>query len=149
MGTQQILFVVLSVIIIIIAVAGGITLFKIQAAKSNRMACITDMNSFAAHTLAWWRAPADQGGGDRMQYLTGGGGGGTNYIDMLGVFLGYDYNTQSNELQTENGSFQILNGGSYSVKFEATGTEYYNGNPINIVLTINLMSNNITIVTLN
>ena len=149
MGTQQILFLVLSVIIVMIAVAGGITLFKIQAVKSNRMACISDMNNFAAHTLAWWKTPADLGGGERTQYLTGGGGGGTNYIDMLGVFLGYDYNTQSNELQTENGSFQILNGGSYSVKFEATGTEYYNGNPINIVLTINLMSNNITIVTLN
>ena len=84
-----------------------------------------------------------------MQYLSGGGGGGTNYIDLLGVYLGHNYNAQSNELQTENGSFQILDGGSYSVKFEATGTEYYNGNPINIVLTINLMSNNITIVTLN
>ncbi len=149
MGTQQILFVVLSVIIVMIAVGGGLTLFKIQAVKSNRIACISDMNNFAAHTSAWWRTPADQGGGERMQYLSGGGGGGTNYIDMLGVYLGYNYNTQSNELQTENGNFQILDGGSYSVKFEAFGTEYYNGNPINIVLTINLMSNSITIVTLN
>jgi hypothetical protein len=149
MGTQQILFVVLSVIIVIIAVGGGLTLFKIHSIKSNRQACILDMNNFAAHTSAWWRTPTGQGGGERTQYLTGGGGGGTNYIDMLGEYLGYNYNTQSNKLQTENGSFQIVNGGSYSVKFEATGVEYYNGNPINIVLTINLMSNNITIVTLN
>ncbi|MBL7148473.1 MAG: hypothetical protein ISS80_00175 [Candidatus Cloacimonetes bacterium] len=149
MGTQQILFIVLSVIIIIIAVAGGLSLFKMNAIQANRRACVVDMNNFAAHTLAWWRTPADLGGGERMQYLTGGGGGGTNYIDMLGTYLGYNYNTQSNELQTENGSFQILDGGSYSVKFDATGAEYYNGNPINIVLTINLMSNNITIVTLN
>lgn len=149
MGTQQILFIVLSVIIVIIAVGGGLTLFKIQAVKSNRIACISDMNNFAAHTIAWWKTPTDLGGGDRMQYLTGGSGGGTNYIDMLGKYLGHNYNTQSNKLQTENGSFQILDGGSYSVKFDATGTEYYNGNPINIVLTINLMTNNITIVNLN
>lgn len=148
MGTQQILFVVLSVIIVMIAVGGGLTLFKIQAVKSNRQACISDMNNFAAHTSAWWRTPASQGGGEKMQYLSGGGGG-TNYIDMLGEYLGHNYNSQSNELQTENGSYQILDGGSYSVKFEATGVEYYNGNPINIVLTINLMSNSITIVTLN
>ena len=68
---------------------------------------------------------------------------------MLGIYLGHNYNTQSNKLQTENGSFQILDGCSYSVKFEVSGTECYNGNPINIVLTINLMSNSITIVTLN
>jgi hypothetical protein len=149
MGTQQILFIVLSIIIVTMAIAGGFALLKIHSVKTNRLECISDMNNFAAHTKAWWKTPATQGGGGRMQYLSGGGGGEPNYIDMLGIYLGYNYNTQSNKLQTESGSFQILYGGSYSVKFEAIGTEYYNGNPIKIVLTINLMSNNITIVNLN
>ena len=47
MGIQQILFIVLSIIIVTIAIAGGLTLFKLNAIKANRRACITDMNNFA------------------------------------------------------------------------------------------------------
>nr|MBC8383659.1 hypothetical protein [Candidatus Cloacimonadota bacterium] len=48
MGTQQILLIVLSVIIVGIAVAVGITMFNAQSVNSNRNACIADMNNFAA-----------------------------------------------------------------------------------------------------
>ena len=74
MGTQQILFIVLSIIIVTVAIAGGFALLKIHSVKANRLACIVDMNNFTAYTKAWWVTPSTQGGGERMQYLSGGGG---------------------------------------------------------------------------
>lgn len=63
MGTQQILLIVLSVIIVGIAVAVGITMFNAQAANSNRQAVIGDMNTMAASAMAYYKTPATHGGG--------------------------------------------------------------------------------------
>ena len=53
MGTQQILLIVLSVIIVGIAVAVGITMFNAQATNSNRQAVVGDMNNLASSALAF------------------------------------------------------------------------------------------------
>jgi hypothetical protein len=62
MGTQQILLIVLSVIIVGVAVAVGITMFNQQAINASRQATIMDMNNFAAMAIAWYRTPTSQGG---------------------------------------------------------------------------------------
>ena len=62
MGTQQILLIVLSVVIVGIAVAVGITMFKAQSENSAKQAIISDMNNFAATAMAFYKTPTSQGG---------------------------------------------------------------------------------------
>ena len=63
MGTQQILMIVLSVIIVGVAVGVGITMFQNQAVNSNRQAVIADLNNFGAQAIAWYKLPENMGGG--------------------------------------------------------------------------------------
>ena len=63
MGTQQVLLIVLSVIIIGVAVAVGITMFSTQSASSNRNAVIADLQEFGRRAIAFWKTPAGMAGG--------------------------------------------------------------------------------------
>ncbi len=63
MGTQQILMIVLSVIIVGIAVGVGITMFQNQAKTSNRQALLGDLRNFSASAIAFYKIPASMGGG--------------------------------------------------------------------------------------
>lgn len=142
MGTQQILLIIITVIIVGIAVAVGITMFNQNAVKSNRGACIADSNNFANIALAWWRTPATQGGGDQVNLNTA-------VLDDLGVYIGYNYDASTNTLYTVNGSFVLSNAGDNNLKIVATGNEIYNGNPVEISLTVHLPTGNISIEIIN
>lgn len=63
MGTQQILMIVLSVIIVGIAVGVGITMFQNQAKNSNRQAILGDLRNFSASAIAFYKIPSSMGGG--------------------------------------------------------------------------------------
>jgi len=63
MGTQQILMIVLSVIIVGAAVAVGIQMFDTQATNSQRTAIAADIQNFGAQVLAFQRTPTSVGGG--------------------------------------------------------------------------------------
>lgn len=88
MGTQQILLIVLSVIIVGIAVAVGIAMFNQQAVNSARNSIIADMNNFASQVAAYYRTPQSMGGAsntaanvvvtDLQEYLGWGGATMTN-----------------------------------------------------------------------
>lgn len=142
MGTQQILLIVLSVIIVGLAVAVGLTMFTQSAVRSNRNACISDSNNFAAKALAWWRTPATQGGGDQVNLNTA-------ILDDLGAYIGYNYNAAVNTLYSLNGSFVLSNGGDNNLHIEATGNEFFNGNPVEIRLIVNLLSSDISVQIIN
>jgi Tfp pilus assembly protein PilE len=62
MGTQQILLIVLSVIIVGAAVAVGIQMFQSQAVNSARSAIMSDMNNMAAMLVAYFKTPVALGG---------------------------------------------------------------------------------------
>ena len=64
MGTQQILLIVLSVIIVGIAVAVGISMFNTQSDAAELQAVAADLQSFGASVLAWLKTPASMGGGE-------------------------------------------------------------------------------------
>jgi len=64
MGTQQILMVVLSVIVVGAAVAIGIVMFDNQAKNQARMALTTEITIFAAQAQAWFMKPRIMGGGE-------------------------------------------------------------------------------------
>ncbi|MEA3476295.1 MAG: hypothetical protein U9R23_07645 [Candidatus Cloacimonadota bacterium] len=100
---QQILLIVLSVIIVGVAIAVGITMFKSQAVTSNRQAVITDLNSFAGQALGFYKTPIDFGGGGYT--WTGDGTDDQN----LGAWLGYGHDgTTGDTLTTENGTYKLI-----------------------------------------
>ena len=63
MGTQQILLIVLSVIIVGAAIAVGIQMFNNQAYSANKSAIAADAQSYAAQVVQYYKTPASQGGG--------------------------------------------------------------------------------------
>jgi hypothetical protein len=63
MGTQQILLIVLSVIIVGIAIAVGIMMFNNQAYNSNQSAIAGELQNYAAQVIQFWKTPVSQGGG--------------------------------------------------------------------------------------
>jgi hypothetical protein len=92
MGTQQILLIVLSVIIVGVAIAVGITMFNTQAYNSNRSAIASECTSFATNVVQWWKTPIAQGGG----------GQDPTKIDTLAI-----NNYTGLPLTSDSGSFQI------------------------------------------
>ncbi|MDP8267175.1 MAG: hypothetical protein P9L97_00480 [Candidatus Tenebribacter davisii] len=100
MGTQQILLIVLSVIIVGIAVAVGITMFNAQATNSNRQAIVGDMNNLASSALAFYKTPETHGGAGNVS-----GWGTTPTVNKIGMWLGYDWTGTS--CSTGNGTYTI------------------------------------------
>jgi len=96
MGTQQILLIVLSVIIVGVAIAVGISMFNSQAYNSNKTAIASDAQSFATQIVQYYKTPESQGGG-------GGEIPATLTATDLGSYLGWGGATTSNE----NGTFTV------------------------------------------
>ncbi len=65
MGQQQLLLIVLSVIIVGVAVAVGVTMFQSGAVDANRQAVIGDLVNFAAKAQRHFRTPTQLGGGSQ------------------------------------------------------------------------------------
>ncbi|MGC8653759.1 MAG: hypothetical protein ACP5US_07200, partial [Candidatus Kryptoniota bacterium] len=65
MGQQQLLLIVLGVIIVGIAIAVGISMFKSNAQSSNRDQVINDLNNLAAKAQQYYRKPTAMGGGEQ------------------------------------------------------------------------------------
>ena len=63
MGQQQLLLIVLGVIIVGIAIAVGISMFKSNAQSSNRDQVINDLNNLAAKAQQYFRKPLSMAGG--------------------------------------------------------------------------------------
>jgi len=90
-----IVLIILNAIIIANAVAPGIA---VQASNSNRIVLEADLNNLAASAHAFYKTPATH---------SGGGNSWSSNVDNVGVWLDYDYNTSTNTLTTENGSFHL------------------------------------------
>ena len=63
MGTQQILMIILSVIVVGAAVAVGIQMFDTQADNQTRNALVVESMQMAVQAQAWYRTPSMMGGG--------------------------------------------------------------------------------------
>ncbi len=66
MGTQQILLIVLSVIIVGVAIAVGITMFRNQAVNSNAQQLAAEATNIRNEIVQWYKTPSDQGGAGRI-----------------------------------------------------------------------------------
>ena len=103
MGTQQVLLIVLSVIIIGIAVAVGITMFSTQSASSNRNAIKADLMAFAAQAIAFYKTPAGMAGGGN-----GNPGFGANLAEArrtVGRWIGLD---SDGKFENDNGFYFLI-----------------------------------------
>ena len=63
MGQQQLLLVILTVIIVGIAIAAGMTMFTAQSVQANKDAIINDLNNIAAHAYQYRLRPKSMNGG--------------------------------------------------------------------------------------
>jgi len=63
MGTQQILMIILSVIVVGTAIAVGIQMFDTQLENQTRQALAAELIQQAAQAQAWYRTPVMMGGG--------------------------------------------------------------------------------------
>jgi hypothetical protein len=121
MGTQQILLIVLSVIIVGIAIAVGIAMFGNQAYNSNRQAVISELNNYAALTLQYWKTPASMGGAGQS----------TSNVELekLANFIGFTYAdskvvSMGNWKNTsENGEFRLIEIVDDTVTLQGLGNE--------------------------
>lgn len=102
MGTQQILLIVLSVIIVGAAIAVGIQMFNAQAYSANKSAIAADAQSFASQVVQYYKTPTSQGGA--------GGSVAAGMEDEIGEFIGWGAD------RTKNDS------GEYIIEVAATDT---------------------------
>ncbi len=102
MGLQQILMIVLSVVIVGVAIAGGITLFNEKAKEANRRAVVQDMYNIATLALAYRRTPATHGGGDVDDFISN--------PKKFYQFTGYPHD--NTWIYTENGQIYLIRIGS-------------------------------------
>ncbi len=123
MGTQQILLIVLSVIIVGIAVAVGITMFNTQAQNANRQALVADANNIASQMIAYYKTPTSHGGGGRAFEAS---------MDTLEVWIGFASNgTYTND----NGTYALTRGSASVITIVGTGTEVGNDGTNNTKIT--------------
>ncbi|MEA1972377.1 MAG: hypothetical protein U9N34_03660 [Candidatus Cloacimonadota bacterium] len=89
MGTQQILMIVLSVIIVGIAVAVGIQMFQTQQKSADVQAVAADLQNYASQLIGYHQATAAQGGC--------GGDWNNGTASSAGIWLGWGGTTTTNE----------------------------------------------------
>jgi hypothetical protein len=130
MGTQQLLMILLSVIIVGIAIAVGITMFNQQATRDATNQIVAHMNLLAAQAHTYWKLPTSMGGASyNSANLTD---------DLLSTFLGA-------QLENEVGSFYISCDSSVpEVSFGCTPYEKGIVDGKAPIITVNLSSGVIT-----
>ncbi len=127
MGQQQLLLIILGVIIVGIAVAVGITMFKTNAVAANRDALVNDLTQLAARAHQFYRRPASLGGGGQK-------------------FTGFSATLTTKELLNPNMSKAIaVTEGAQQLTFLAYGSEMNaDGNPIQVQMVVDPDSINAT-----
>src|SRR5512133_3662632 len=129
MGTQQILLIVLSVIIVGVAIAVGITMFSNQAYNSNQQAVSGELQNYASQVIQYWKTPTSQGGAG--QSTTGVS------ASTIATFIGFDPTALT--LTTDNGTFKVAyTAAADEVTLYGLGTEDKGGNKPLVTTTVTL-----------
>ncbi len=123
MGQQQILLIVLSVILVGVAVAVGITMFRDHALSSNKDAMISDLTNLSAKVYKFRITPA------------GMDGGGGSYAALEDGDLG-----TAEALDNDNASYVITTAEADNVVLTGTGKQ--GATPWIITCTIDASGNN-------
>ena len=135
MGTQQILLIVLSVIIVGVAIAVGISMFNAQAYNSNKTAIAGDAQAYAAQVLQFYKTPVSQGGAGNL--------GANVTSDALASYLGLVAPNDANE----NGTYAVfadVDGAAVQVRIYGQGTAVRGDFKPQIKTTITLATDDVT-----
>jgi len=106
LGQQQLLMVVLAIIIVGIAIAISVQLFRSNAIESKRDLLIEETTSLATMAIQYYKKPQAMGGGGRS-------------------FMGWEIPNQMN--QTANGNFMRAIVNASEVIITGTGSELVTG----------------------
>jgi hypothetical protein len=144
MGTQQILLIVLSVIIVGIAIAVGIMMFNNQAYNSNQSAIAGELQNYAAQVIQWWKTPISQGGGGQLEA--------NNVVANISPFIGFTYTPadgtagtpEENLLVSENGRYTIATASGNTVVLNGIGNTKKGANYPAIITTVELNPGSVT-----
>ena len=134
MGTQQILLIVLSVIIVGVAIAVGITMFSNQAFNSNQQALSGELQNYASQCIQFFKTPEGQGGA----------GNDTTKVVLATLANFINFSGTGETLDTDNGTFKITDGVGGTVVLEGIGKESKGGEYPKITTTIVLTTGAIT-----
>ena len=108
MGTQQILLIVLSVIIVGAAIAVGIQMFNSQAYSANKTAIAADAQSYASQIVQYYKTPESQGGLGGDMYVGGDGNAtGTPGTPVTAAHVGGFIGWGSDVTNNDNGAYAI------------------------------------------
>ena len=107
MGQQQILLIVLAIIIVGVAIAISVQLFRSNAIEAKRDVLIEETTTLGTMALQYFKKPVELGGGGRS-------------------FAGWKIPPQMN--QTVNGNFMIATVAVDHVTITGTGSEVVTGN---------------------
>ena len=101
MGTQQILLIVLSVIIVGVAIAVGITMFNNQAYNANQQAIAAELQNYGADVIKYWKTPVSQGGAGQDATVASEA--------AIATFIGFDPTASGTDdsTETENGIYRV------------------------------------------
>jgi len=106
MGTQQILQIVLSVIVVGAAITIGIQMFDTQHQNMVKDAIVMDLQTMAAQAQAWYRTPRMAGGGgnwlDRDTDGTQPSGPPDNAFQLILQYINRDANTSQGSVNISN-----------------------------------------------
>ena len=127
MGQQQLLLIILGLILVGIAVAVGITMFKDNAVSANRDSVTNDLANLASRARQYYRRPKASGGGGRsFANLTVGSG-----MKLI-------TKTSSSSVRNGNGTYTIVSNSASTVRLQGLGTEVGNDrtNKVKVVMNV-------------
>ncbi len=122
MGSQQLLIIAIAAVVLAVAVAVGVTMFRDQAASSNRDELQMDLSQFAVRAQAYYRRPTTLGGGG-------------------GSFGGLQMQNLTSRTTNLNGTYSLdpspVPNGTTFVKITGLGTESADdGMPVKVVMKV-------------
>lgn len=136
MGTQQVLLVVISVVIVGLAIWGGIQIYNGMVKSSARTATISDLNNFRAIARAYYLTASIQGGSSHASHNWDA----ASIAEYIGV--GYDGSTG---LETQNATIEVSLEGANSEKVVFLATPKEEQITYKIKLTYNISDDSVQI----
>lgn len=127
MGSQQLLLIVLTMILVGIALALAITLFQANAIEASRNALTDDLLYFAMRARDYYWRPFTLGGGNRS-------------------FLGITFNRLSNMSANENGRYFISSVSQHEMVIVGIGKVTVGGDTTQVQVIVNEQNNTFQII---
>lgn len=138
MGTQQILLIVLSVIIVGVAIAVGITMFRNQAYNSNQTALASEAQGYAVQVIEYYKKPVSLAGAGQL----------ADNVTNAQVATAIGFDATDLDVTTDNGTFTVsADDDGSKVTITGIGKEVRKGANPTVTTTITLATGEIAAVT--